>query len=325
MKKYKALFLDVDGTLVSNKTISPANRRAIFEALNAGVKISIASGRGSFMVVPMAHNLCLDAFGSSYSIALNGCEVIKNCGVSLPDTPLELDSPLRDTPVNPIPSEIKDFSILERHCMTKQVSDALIDIANRHRIHFHAYVGKSVYFMTPENPRFAKFTKFDGSFYVMTKGADVKEKAEYYRKQPFRDNLSILAPRVYKNYDTPGEIQKIILLNNNPAVLNACFEEALYLKDKVNMEYSDSHSLEFTPIAAGKGKALKSVANVLGIAPEDTVAMGDGENDLSMLSAAGLSVVPANALPSVKSRADVVLEQSCSEDAVAHAIRKYFL
>lgn len=325
MTKYKALFLDVDGTLVSNKTISPANRKAIFEALCAGVKITITSGRGSFMVVPMSHNLCLDAFGESYSIALNGCEIIKNCEVPLPNPPLNLDLTLRDVPVNPIPPEIKNFSILKSHSMPKDVSDALIEISNRHRIHFHAYVGKSVYFMTPENPRYAKFTKFDGNFHVMAKEPEIENMAEHYRKQPFKDNLNILAPKVYENYEAPDEIQKIILLNSNPAILDACFREALPLKDKVNMEYSDSHSLEFTPIEAGKGNALKAVAAALGIRPEDTAAMGDGENDLSMLFAAGLSIVPSNALESVKNKADIVLPRSCSEDAVAYAIRKYFL
>lgn len=325
MKKYKALFLDVDGTLVSRKTISPANRKAIFDALCAGVKITITSGRGSFMVVPMSHSLYIDAFGESCSIALNGCEIIKNREVPFPDTPPNLDLALRDVPVNPLPPEIKDFSILKRASMPKEVSDALIDISNRHRIHFHAYVGNSVYFMTPENPRYAKFTKYDGNFHVMVKEKVMEKIAEHYKKLPFHDNLSLLAPKVYENYETPDEIQKIILLNSNPAILDECFKEALFLKDRVNMEYSDSHSLEFTPIEAGKGNALKTVADAFKIPQEDTIAMGDGENDLSMLMSAGLSVVPSNALPSVKEKADVVSPYSCGEDAVAHVIRKYFL
>lgn len=324
MNKYKALFLDVDGTLVSQKKISPGNREAIFKALKAGIKITITSGRGSFMVIPMAHDLYIDAFGDSYSIVLNGSEIIKNCSCARTELSPDFGFPLEDKPKNPIPSEIKGFSLLKKYTMPKEVSDFLIGIGNRHRVHFHVYNGTSVYFMVPENPRFSKFTKYDGDIYTMVKEPDIEKRAGYCRKQPYIENLSLLAPKVYENYETPGEVNKIIFINDNARILDACFKEASALNGKVHMEYSDSHSLEFTPVEAGKGKGLLTVAKALGISPEETIAMGDGENDLSMLLSAGLSVVPSNALDSVKNQADVVLDYSCGEDAVAYAIRKYF-
>lgn len=330
---YRALFLDVDGTLVHKKSISPANRKAIFSALKRGVKITIASGRGDFMVLPMAHDLYLDAFGESYSIALNGSEIIKNCECPLPhissdfppDYLPDFSGSIPDRPRNPMPKEIKNFSILENHTMPKEVSDELIAIGNQNRIYFHIYKGNSVYFMVPENPRFKKFTKYDGNFYCMACEPDIEKRMEHYKKQPFVDNLNLLAPKVYENYKTPSNVQKIIFLNNNAALLDKCLREAMHLKDKIHMEYSDSHSLEFTPIEAGKGKGVLTVANALGISPDETIAMGDGENDLTMLNAAGLSVVPANSLYTVKEQADRVLSLSCGEDAVAYVINEYFL
>ena len=47
------------------------------------------------------------------------------------------------------------------------------------------------------------------------------------------------------------------------------------------------NNLEINALGATKGIALMWLAGYLGIAPEATMAFGDGENDLSMLEAAG--------------------------------------
>jgi 5-amino-6-(5-phospho-D-ribitylamino)uracil phosphatase len=48
--------------------------------------------------------------------------------------------------------------------------------------------------------------------------------------------------------------------------------------------------LEVAPAGAHKGAALEMIAGHLGIAQKDTIAFGDGNNDLSMLAWAGYSV-----------------------------------
>ena len=48
--------------------------------------------------------------------------------------------------------------------------------------------------------------------------------------------------------------------------------------------------LEIAPSGAHKGAALEIIANHLGIAQADTIAFGDGNNDLTMLEWAGYSV-----------------------------------
>ena len=51
---------------------------------------------------------------------------------------------------------------------------------------------------------------------------------------------------------------------------------------------------------AGKGTALAFLANYLGFEREQVMAMGDAENDLSMLEYAYHSVAMANASPAVQ-------------------------
>ncbi len=69
---------------------------------------------------------------------------------------------------------------------------------------------------------------------------------------------------------------------------------------------SVSNNIEINSVNAGKDKALLALAAHLGIPREDTVAFGDGTNDLAMLRAAGLGVAMANADPKVKAAADEI-------------------
>ena len=56
-----------------------------------------------------------------------------------------------------------------------------------------------------------------------------------------------------------------------------------------------------------KAVALKAFARAAGVALEDTVAIGDGANDLGMMDAAGLSVAFA-AKPVVRAQADIAID-----------------
>jgi phosphoserine phosphatase len=58
---------------------------------------------------------------------------------------------------------------------------------------------------------------------------------------------------------------------------------------------------------AAKAQALVEFANQLGVALADTVAIGDGANDLDMISVAGLGIA-FNAKPAVREAADVSIE-----------------
>ncbi|USZ68035.1 phosphoglycolate phosphatase [Halorussus salilacus] len=61
-----------------------------------------------------------------------------------------------------------------------------------------------------------------------------------------------------------------------------------------------------------KGRGLRSVARLLDRDPEEFVAIGDSENDVSTFGVAGESYAVANADEKAKRAADVVLEESYS-------------
>lgn len=61
------------------------------------------------------------------------------------------------------------------------------------------------------------------------------------------------------------------------------------------------------PSGVNKGSGLARALEHLEIAASDVVGVGDGENDCSLLDACGYGVAVANAVPSVKERADFVM------------------
>jgi len=89
---------------------------------------------------------------------------------------------------------------------------------------------------------------------------------------------------------------------------------------KTNPEY-----LEFLHRDADKGVATGALAESLGLALGEVMAMGDGDNDAPMLAAAGLGVAVANATALSKRSADVVSALRNDECAVADAVERYVL
>jgi Cof subfamily protein (haloacid dehalogenase superfamily) len=87
---------------------------------------------------------------------------------------------------------------------------------------------------------------------------------------------------------------------------------------------SHEHFGELTAPGISKGVALAKLAEQLGIPRERVVAIGDQENDLSMIEWAGLGLAMGNAIPAVKQAAAAVLP-TVQEGGVAWGLRRYVL
>jgi hypothetical protein len=84
------------------------------------------------------------------------------------------------------------------------------------------------------------------------------------------------------------------------------------------------HLLELGHIDATKSNALSYIANILNIKQSETMAIGDGLNDIDMLHWANVGVAMGNALDAVKKSADWVTDDNNSS-GVAKAIEKFIL
>lgn len=77
---------------------------------------------------------------------------------------------------------------------------------------------------------------------------------------------------------------------------------------------------EMLPLDITKGSAVEAMKKICDISHCTIVAAGDFNNDIEMLRAADFSFCPSNATDEVKAVCDVVLENSCEEDAISAAI-----
>lgn len=81
---------------------------------------------------------------------------------------------------------------------------------------------------------------------------------------------------------------------------------------------------DITHACADKGKALLTMARETGISVQDTMAFGDGGNDITMLQQAGIGVAMGNADLNVQQQADYTTS-SVDEDGIRNALLHFGL
>ena len=104
------------------------------------------------------------------------------------------------------------------------------------------------------------------------------------------------------------------------------FEENLpkKIREKYNFPRSQGNILEAMPLEADKGKAIKRLAERLGVSQSEVMALGDGNNDIEMLEYAGISVAMGNATELARKAAKYHTDTN-ENNGVAKAIYKYAL
>ena len=122
-----------------------------------------------------------------------------------------------------------------------------------------------------------------------------------------------------KSLKTP--VEKINIFTKDKKLRQELWEKLAQHKE-LAVTSSLDYNVEINAAAATKGNALLHLADYLGLKREQTMAMGDGSNDLSMIEAAGIGVAMANSMEMLKQKADYIT-LSNEEDGVAAAIRHF--
>ena len=91
----------------------------------------------------------------------------------------------------------------------------------------------------------------------------------------------------------------------------------------VTVVKSQPEFLEFFHSGVSKAKALSSVAAHFSVPMEEMVAIGDADNDIPMLTAAGCAVAMGNGSPGAKDAASWVTDDN-EHDGVAKALERLF-
>ena len=81
---------------------------------------------------------------------------------------------------------------------------------------------------------------------------------------------------------------------------------------------------EISPKGAGKDDGLRMLCDHLGIPVGRSMAVGDGNNDIELMQAAGFSVAMGNAVEAVRLVADATTDD-CDHDGAGKAVLRYML
>lgn len=122
----------------------------------------------------------------------------------------------------------------------------------------------------------------------------------------------------------PGEPQKIIFINDESVTDSLFVELKIHFGDVLQVVQSWHTYVELTHRDASKGNAAAWLAARWNIAREESIALGDQDNDRSMIEWAGVGVAMGNAVARVKAVADFVAP-SVEEDGAAIVIEKFVL
>ncbi|GGC81935.1 sugar-phosphatase [Enterococcus wangshanyuanii] len=114
-----------------------------------------------------------------------------------------------------------------------------------------------------------------------------------------------------------------MMMIDEPEILDKAISQ---LPEEFSNKYTTVKSTDFyyeiLNKEASKGNALAKLADHLGIKQSEVMAIGDNENDLSMIEYAGIGVAMGNATENVKQAADVHTSSN-DEDGVAEVLLKY--
>lgn len=121
----------------------------------------------------------------------------------------------------------------------------------------------------------------------------------------------------------PVEILKAVVVDSDIEKMQGLRNE-IEATGIVSVSQSMSDNLEVMNRGVTKGNAVKILADIYGIQREEIIAIGDNENDISMIEYAGLGIAMENAEDSLKAAANYITG-NYQEDGVAEAIERFLL
>ena len=160
------------------------------------------------------------------------------------------------------------------------------------------------------------------------------EKSLYDRAGDFIEDPKVLS--MVKDLRTPVEGFRELIRSRNRGVqkiqmffkdMDKRAESLPLLRQRfpgLNVTSSITNNLELNSLDAHKGVALLKLCDILGVDPAQTMAFGDGLNDITMLRTAALGVAMDNAYPEVKEAANFITDTN-DHDGVAKAIEQFCL
>lgn len=278
----KLIASDMDGTLLDEKmTISPATAQAIKTAQARGVVFAIATGRQKKEILPLLEEAGIKA----PLITQNGGQVYDKNGKE--QFSIAIDATVAKTLINELKQSGLYFEVITNFGV---YSDSL---TNRITNFAHLLVHNSN-------------STFDQALIAAQNRPEIKDINFIDNYQRLLDDPT---QKIIKFVAfAPDDISQLTKLTQKFAAI-----------DEIVITQSAKTNIEINHKNAQKGIALTKLAQELKVDLKDVMAIGDNNNDVSMLKVAGVSYAMANGSDEVKKIAKYQTKSN-QQDGVAFAI-----
>lgn len=283
----KLLALDLDGTLLNSEgKISEGNKLAIRKAEDAGVKVTIATGRRFRDARPVA----LEADFNAPILTHNGA-LIKFAD-SLETVSVDL---------------LEDDAVREILRVGYELGGNALVSADP--------AGKGTLFydnISDENIPLKRYVVWARHLH-----GDEAEEAVHH----VESLQEIVEPNDIIHISFSGTCNAMYEFQN---VLEVELEDSVNILATI-YPHLDFTLLDILPPHASKAAGLEKLARIEGLSRDEIMVVGDNFNDLEMLEYAGTSVVMGNADSSLLEREEFYTTLKNNEDGVAAAIKRFIL
>ena len=286
----KLIAMDMDGTLLrKDNTISPYTIKVLKQVQKKGVRLALASGRSYTRLLSYAKQLEMDRYGG-YLIEINGVAIY-----DLKNKKRYVKGRIPAKKAQEIFAYFKQFNVEIIGNMDEGMYDynppCILEEKKRYIIDHH---------MDKNHPLTG------GAFNFLANAKKGYPDLRYIQeKEEIVDDVNKISVTYW-----PEEMAKVA-------------QQAKHdLGDEYWVGLTTNKWLEVLMPGVTKAYGLEKLSAYTKIPVAAMMAIGDGENDIEMLTYAGVGVAMENALDSVKEIAD---EITCSnmEDGVAKAILRY--
>lgn len=287
-KEIKLIALDLDGTVLTDeKTITPRTAKAIAGAAKRGIEVVPVTGRP---LSGIPEDL-LKIPGIRHMITSNGAITAKLSGT---EKFAFSGAPAACTAVT-------EYSSLRCEFIYRRSAESIIRLCLERSLTFNIFIDGVGYALPDSCSRLIeRFTGTPLDDYVRKSRCPVDDVPALMREKGSRvENIWIKT----KDQAERDKLDRLIRRYDVNTVLTA----------PTDVEVGSS--------LADKGLALSALAKALGFSRSQILAMGDNDNDLGMLRAAGTAVAMGNATASVIAMADLTAASN-QEDGVAQILEQ---
>lgn len=189
--------------------------------------------------------------------------------------------------------------------MSEESLNSLFDIFNKHKLGSKIFTTDTCYTDDKE--------LFDGGIQIVT--TTYTKKMNYSVKYELVEDMHSVARL--------DDVLKAVVINNDRVSLLKIRDEINEKVKGVTAVQSNWNCIDINVKGISKGSAVAHYAKIKGIKPEEVIAFGDSENDISMIKYAGIGIAVENAEEDVKAAADMVTASN-DDCGVAKALYKIF-